>query len=292
MFNFKISKIALAAAYTVVALGSVATVNVSTATVAEAGSSRCGGNNQKMCKPWQQILPCDKGYWPNIRGKCSRPNIKPPSLPKPPFSKSKELRNQASGMISNTVAHQRALEDVGKCMGRSGRKNAFEAAVKQRDIRAASRKVFECIDGNTLKVLRTAPRGAGQSSKFFNTVSVGVAGGGMAGVGLGAEAGIVLDLNVSKGPRLYSSAEWSFGAGLSAGADVVVSISRDRLERGKTKGQAVVASGKYLAGGGISINFNRGNPFKSDLFDGMSVMAGAGAGANIGTIHRSSQRIW
>ena len=68
-------------------------------------------------------------------------------------------------------------------------------------------------------------------------------------------------------------------------------MGRDPLARGKYKNIAVAFAGKYLAGGGVAVVFDYGDP-SLDLFDGVAVSGGAGAGAEIGTIHKSKSRIW
>jgi len=220
------------------------------------------------------------------------------------------LRNHAKTVAGKMGSHLKILSGLRTCLGKSGRKGKLTDAIKADDPRKAESVVDECLSDSDRRNLRAKPQGlavrsAARSSttgggsagddddgKFFNAVSVGVGGGGMIVWVLSGDAGIVIDLTRKWHVRMYHSGETAFGIGANVGADLIVGLGRDELARGKYKNIAVVAAGKYIAGGGLAVVFDYGDPFTLDLFDGVAVSGGAGAGAEIGTIHKSSSRIW
>jgi hypothetical protein len=242
----------------------------------------CGGLNQKACAVLAKGRVCKTGLTKK-RGKCVRKR-----------NDKAAYRAQAKTLAEKSKSHLPVLNSVRTCLNQSARKKKFANAVKKRNKTGAAQIASACVSDDTRRQLQARPLGVsgGSADKFFNTLSIGVGGGGMVIVGGAVDAGIVIDLNRKWHVRFYTNSESSFGAGANVGLDVIVGLGRDLLNRGLYRNLAVVAAGKYFAGGGVAVVFDYGNPLKEDLFDGFAVSGGAGAGAEIGTIHKSKSRVW
>lgn len=284
----------------------------------------CGGRDQRackalskgpQCKPWfhkvkKKCRPCgrkDEKACPILaRGKVCKTGLKKKKGKCKP-DKNTALRDHAATIEDTLQPLLTNLSSLRQCLTSSSRKSRLKDAVKDRDTQKAGNIVHECLTDNMRENLRRKPQGLAVSSaarsssssgddvddNFFNTLSIG-AGAGAGGIlliGGSADAGIVIDLTRKKHVRIYTSAETAFGAGANIGADVIVGLGRDPLRRGKYENIAVVAAGKFLGGGGLAIVFDKGEP-SLDLFDGIAISGGAGAGAEFGTIHNSKSRIW
>jgi hypothetical protein len=246
----------------------------------------CGRENQRPCKVWERIPSCNAGMVEDfLKGKCVR-------------NQNAELRQLASKLTAGAAAHQRTLSKIAGCMANPARMNRFQAAVKKKDMKTAQGVTNQCVSPAEMASLRAAPQGLAKApsgngaQQYFNSLSIGVGAGGMVFIGASGDLGLVIDLNGKLPPRFYSSGEYSFGLGVSVGADVIVGVSRDQAVPSVSNNLSVVAAGKYLAGGGIAAVFDYGDPIKEDVFNGFAVNAGAGIGAEIGTIHKSNSRVW
>jgi len=250
----------------------------------------CGGDGEQACPVLAKGKVCKSGL-KKKDGKC-RPD------------RDTALRGYANTIAEKMSTHLGILSSLRTCLTQSGRKDKIKDAVKDDDPGKAETIVSQCLSDSQRNSLRAKPAGlaigtAARSSssgndgdeKFFNTVSIGVGAGGMIIFGGAADAGVVIDLARAKHARIYHSGETVFGAGLNISADLIVGLGRDPLARGKYRNIAVAFAGKFLAGGGLAIVFDYGEP-SLDLFDGIAVSGGVGEGAEIGTIHKSKSRIW
>lgn len=285
--------------------------------VAKPKKISCGGLNQKacrainkgpQCKAWlakdkRKICgPCGglkQKSCPIIKkGKVCKPGLKKKKgicVPKPGKASSAFL-NQINSFARKNTKHVKALSTLNKCMKRSGRKRTLKKAIKNKDSLAATKVVNACLTSSIKQTLRSKPRGlsgstGGSKQHYFNTLSIGVGGGLIIGVGASGDSGVVISLN-GDGVRFYSNKEFSYGLGISAGADLSVGISRQRLQVGTDKGRSVAASGKFIGGLGVAVDFS-GHQFpKWRNFDGFGVSGGVGAGAEVGTIYKSTAKVY
>lgn len=244
----------------------------------------CGHRNGKACPAVKKGPRCQKGLKPS-KGICVTK----------PQKASKNMLKQVDALIKKNTTHIKALGQVRSCMRKDGRKKALKRAYKRRDSAAAQRIVNACVTPSIKSKLSGKPRGLGGNNAsrgpYFKTLSIGAGAGFIIGGGVSGDAGVVISLN-SPGVRFYTNREFSYGAGLSVGADVIVGLSRQQLQTGEDKGRAIAAAGKYLAGGGVSVDFS-GHKFpKFSNFDGFSVSGGAGAGAEVGTIYKSTAKVF
>jgi hypothetical protein len=250
----------------------------------------CGGKGQRACAVLAKGKVCKSGL-KRKKGKCQP-------------DRNSALRDHSKTVLDNMGPVLTNLSSLRQCLASTNRKKGLKAAIKDRDTTKAGNLVDECLSDNMRRNLRRKPQGLAIGSaarnastdtdvddNFFNTLSIGVGGGVIFVVGGSADAGVVIDLTRKKHVRIYTSAETAFGAGANIGADLIVGLGRDPLRRGKYKNIAVVGAGKYLAGGGVAVVFDYGDP-SLDLFDGIAISGGAGAGAEVGTIHKSKSRIW
>jgi len=310
----RISRIAAAIACAAILLAG-------TATVTPGEAADCGGKGQKACPALNKGPQCNQ-WLRKVKGICrpcggknqqSCPVLAKGKVCKDGLKRKKgvckpdrdtALRDQAKIIEDKLEPLLTNLSNLRQCLANSSRKAKLRAAIKGKDAGKAEELVNQCLSDNMRHNLRRKPQGlaigtAARSrggdddvdNKFFNTLSIGVGAGVMFVVGGAADAGVVIDLTRKKHVRIYSSAETAFGAGANIGADLIVGLGRDPLRRGKYKNIAVVGAGKYLAGGAVAIVFDYGEP-SLELFDGIAVSGGAGAGAEIGTIHKSESRIW
>ena len=294
---------------TALMLGSTAVSSAITATEAQAGS--CGGNHQRACTMFERPgKPCNSGLklTAAVGGKCTKkkarpvislpvnppkielpkielPTVQLPTVQLPVVTRDQKLRRLSALYTDATAGHQRALDAIMTCMRRPNNIERYRTSVKLRDAGLASRVMSGCLTSSSRAALKKAPHGSGSSSKFFNTLTIGLGAGGMYGVGLEAEGGWAHDLNGRVQTRPYLAGAGSGGFGASAGVDIVLTLSRDSVKRGGQWGVDVAAAGKYLGGGGLSINYDAVNPFKQDPFDGFSIFGGVGLGFQVGTIH-------
>lgn len=282
--NALFTKVAAATLYGASLFAGAGVITIASSSPAAA----CGGLNQKACAPWKPGPVCNKGL-KYVWGKCKRPK---PIINR--MSKNDKLRELARGFNKSAKNHIKALDDVRRCMASPRRKADFRAAVKAKNVKRATQVASSCLTQSVTRALQTRPKGArgGSSSKYFNTLSIGVGAGAIVLVGVNGDAGIVIDLNRPTRARFYTSGAFAFGKGGNVGADLIVGLSRDKLAKGRQRGTAVAAAGKYLGGAGVAINFDKGNPFKTDVFDGFAISGGVGAGFEVGTIHLSRSRIW
>lgn len=110
-------------------------------------------------------------------------------------------------------------------------------------------------------------------------------------MGASGDTGVVISLR-GNGLKFYANREFSYGLGLSVGADMNVGISRQVLMAGTDKGRAIAASGRYIGGLGIAVDFS-GYAFPNwNRFDGFTISGGLGGGAEIGTIYKSIARVY
>ena len=256
----------------------------------EPGATHCGGDGQRVCKKTEQLRGCDPGLHRTkpIGGRCSTRFGYEFSKPKLP------VVDRAKRIDDGLGAQQQALKGIADCI--VANRDAFRRAVQHRDQAAANQLAFACAPAHVIGSLRAAPTAgvsvsSHEQSRFFNTLTIGVGAGAMYGIGGAGETGLVLDLNGQTLPRFYSAGGVKLGVGASAGADVIVGISRDTLEQGSSNGIAVGAAGKYLAGGGISVGFDYVLPGKENPFDGIAVSGGAGVGAEIGVVNPTWSKI-
>ncbi len=253
----------------------------------EPSMTQCGGLNQRVCKKWEQLRGCDPDLHRTspVGGVCTPVNK---------LAIGSNLVNAAEAINNGTAAQQRALKSIATCIG--GRRSQFKDAVKNRNMNSAKSIAFNCVSPQTAQALRAAPtsgvRSTGGGADFFHTLTIGVGGGAMYGVGGNGEGGVVLSLDGLTWPKFYSAGGVNVGVGAAAGADVIIGVSRDRLAAGRSQNLSVNASGKYVAGGGISVTFDYANPFKENPFNGISVSGGAGVGFEAGTVNPTWSRVY
>ncbi len=254
----------------------------------EASLTHCGGLNQRVCKKHEQLRGCDPGLHRTspVGGTCTPVNH---------LKIGSKLVHAANNINEGTAAQQRVLKSIATCIGSNRRQ--FKDAVKNRNMDAAKSFAFNCVTPQMAQTLQAAPTygvrvASGQRAKFFHTLTIGVGGGAMYGVGGNGEGGIVLSLDGVTWPKFYSAGGVNVGVGAAAGADVIIGVSRDRLAAGRSQNLSVNASGKYVAGGGISVTFDYANPFQENPFNGISVSGGAGVGFEAGTVNPTWSRVY
>ena len=284
------SRLVLAAALMLAAFGAAQFVGAEEALALNG----CGKLNQRACKALHPGPRCVKGLKVS-RGKCvaKRSRAQNPD---------RIMRARAKAIIKQTKSQRKILKNIRKCVSKRSRRKQFKAALNARNKNAAYNAVSKCLSSRQLGALRTVPRSADTgrtSSKFFNSMSIGLGAGGVGGFGGGGSLGIVINFNRA-GPavRFYTTGQATKGIGLSLGADVQVGLSTSLMpSRPKTElGSSIVFAGKFLGGGGLSIDFNRYggqiiNP-QNIAFEGIGVSAGVGVGAEFGTRQNTKTKFW
>ncbi len=255
--------------------------------------NNCGRLNQKACKTLHPGPRCVKGLKVS-RGKCVARKTRAQNP-------DKIMRARARAIIKQTKSQRKILKDIRKCVSKSSRRKQFKAALNAKNKNAAYNVVSKCLSSRQLGALRAVPRNANTQtkSKFFNTMSIGVGAGGVGGFGGGGSLGIVINFNRA-GPavRFYTTGQATKGIGLSLGADVQVGLATSLMPSASRTdlGSSIVFAGKFLGGGGVSIDFNRYggriiNP-QNIAFEGIGVSAGAGIGAEFGTRQNTKTKFW
>lgn len=242
----------------------------------------CGGFKQKACPVLKAGKVCKDGL-KKKRGMCVVNDKKA----------SRKFLKQITGLVKKNTSHVNALGDFHSCLKKKGRKRALRKAIKSKNSRAASRVINTCLTADIRRKLRAKPRGlsAGRNPNYFNTLSVGLGGGVIVGIGASGDSGVVISLNGS-GLKFYTNREFSYGLGLSVGADMNAGISRQVLSAGTDRGRAIAASGRYIAGLGVAVDFSQHAFPKWNRFDGFTISGGLGGGAEIGTIYKSTARVF
>ena len=252
----------------------------------------CGRLNQKACKIVHPGPRCVKGL-KVYKKRCIAKKSKAQNI-------DKLMRKRAKAILKQTKAQRKILKKIRKCVSKRSRRKAFKTALNAKNPNSAYRVVSTCLSSSKMRALRAVPRGAGKTnSKTFNTMTIGVGAGGVGGFGAGGSLGIVINFNkAGPGVRFYTSGEATKGIGLSLGADVQVGLSTSRMpSRSKTElGSSIVFAGKFLAGGGVSVDFNRYSDkiynTRDIAFEGFGISGGVGVGAEFGTRHNTKTKIW
>lgn len=250
----------------------------------------CGGLNKKACKISHRGPRCQKGL--KVKKKicvAKKTNV------------NKIMRKRARAIIKQTKAQRKMLKKIRKCVSKRSTRKQFKVALKKKNPNVAYKVVSKCFSSRTMGNLRSVPRGIRieANSKTFNTMTVGIGGGGVGGFGGGGSLGIVINLNkAGSNVRFYTTGEATKGLGLAVGADVQVGLSTSKMPSRSKKelGSSIVFAGKFVAGGGVSVDFNRYagkliNPVNV-AFEGFAISGGAGVGIEIGTKHNTKTKIW
>ncbi len=237
--------------------------------------SACGGVNQRACKIWERVPSCNGGLIER-KGQCIKK-----------VDTQAALKSKSKFWAGRTGSQQSALAEVYLCMQKGGRADRFASAIQRTEKRQAARLVSECLSRHLKSQLMRGPSG---EAAFFKTLTVGVGGNAVVILGGSVEGGLAIDLTGRNGPRIYTGS--SFGGGsVQGGLDVIVGLSRDAMAPGVSKGWGVSTGVKALAGAGVGMAFDYGDPLVKDTFAGLAVSGGLGAGGGI-FVARSDARIW
>jgi hypothetical protein len=228
-------------------------------------------------------------------------------------SDAKLVGDYAKRLADNLGAQLRVLGEIRSCLLGNGFRSKLIAAFDHHDAATAASIKNRCVSPAQIQTLLAAPRMAGRSTSSraadngkIVELNVTLTGGGMIPVvGLFGGKGWTWDLTGGHHPSTFWTGEYAFGAGLTAGADLAVGYAVDNWPStgSRQHGTSVAFAGKFLAGGGISMDFARSTNMLDivshlsgvsdtadrlfDDFQGATVSAGPGAGAEIGTIHAS-----
>lgn len=251
----------------------------------------CGMQNGTPCKVWQRVPSCNNGLVEDfIKNQCVAGD--------PIISRGSYVVRNSSGFVA-------VLNNVLNCMGDPNRNAAFRRAVDAQNLVAAQNAVDACIGGDTLNALRRSPvadmsqasnKGfslissahAGSNDVVHNMLTIGISGGGMVFAGVNGETGIAIPLNGQGVTRFYVTGDWALGFGITAGASLVVGVGTDNVVPGDSIGKSLVYSGKALAGGGVSVNYD----VEPVAYNGIAISGGVGAGGEVMTVHQSATHIF
>lgn len=252
----------------------------------EPSRTNCGAANQRVCKKHEQLRGCDPGFHRTqpVGGICTRDNkFVPDGL------ENGGLKEKAQRLADMTGAVQQVLKEVASCI--TPQRSAFKDALDRRDRNAASQFAFKCVSPQALSTLRSATK-TEDGTIVFRSLSIAVGASSMYGAGLAGETGIVLALDASETPRIYTAGGMKFGVGAGVSADVIAGVSTDAVAAGKSNGFGVGAGGKYLGGAGVGVFFDNVNPFGKHPFNGVSVSGGGGISFEIGVVSPTWSQVY
>jgi hypothetical protein len=220
---------------------------------------------------------------------------------KPTAGKKLSLKQSADLIGRNTAGLQRALKKLSDCLNQGKNRDKMIDAIRHKNIAAATKLKNRCMSPSQMQALRIPSdivsrfgiRPRNSKEKDYDTLAIGMAGGVMILVGGGGGAGMIWDQSGQRQPRLFTTAEFDFGLGVTVGADLVVSVGANNMptSAGAQNGLSVTFGGKYVAGGSVSIDFTRGDAlaiFPSGKLESLTVAGGAGIGAEVGTMHNTT----
>lgn len=129
----------------------------------------------------------------------------------------------------------------------------------------------------------SATRNAGSSDGKSWHLSIAAIGSGVAYVGVEGAIGYRVQLRRNPEGRFYVAGGLSVGVGLAGGGDIAVGLSYENMPTNhwaRDPGKSVGYSGKFVYGGGVSIDF----PMDTIKPSGFTLSGGVGAGAEAGVI--------
>ena len=232
-----------------------------TYSVASAGakSTTCGAMGQRPCFVWERIPSCDAGLVENLLAhRCESPGAE-------------------GALASNAQTVAADLEDLLVTLG--GYVGCFDAKALERAVRAADSSYAASLEGSSCM----KKMGALAASRGYQTVTVGISGGGSFVFGGFVDTGFAFDTAGTREPTLYQTKAISLG--FQAGGGVGVSIG---LYKG---GNAVDTRGSdtqgftFEAGAGAGAGVGIWYDYDGRL-DGVSVSAIAGASGKAGAYNR------
>ncbi len=244
-------------------------------------AGKCGGLNQKACKIWQRPgRPCNKGLVerssnpldPNA-GRCKKYD------PKKPGNLIDQVRDAANAVVAVPADMVTQVPAVIAMSGRDAARLAplsldlssrwARCAVGFKGInRGSGQGFYDAIMGTPCygETLDAARRHG------FKTVTIGIAGGGAAGIGAELETGLAFDVEGVRNATAYESQALKINSyGGSVGLTIGMHMPANDAIGGTGQGIAGGIQAFGGSGGGIWYDYDRN-------FTGFSVSITAGAG--------------
>ncbi len=266
-----------------------------------AEAANCGGNNQRPCNIWERIPSCNKGLYEDFRAKKCRVNKKKKlncgALNQRPCNVWERIPSCNKGLVENLLAH-RCVQGSGS-VGSDIKRNAEAVLRDSATILSTMGGYLACFDKRLLeqaiskkdaayaKKLQNSHcvkrMGGIAYSQGYNTLTVGISGGGSFIIGGFLDTGFAFDTKGRRNPTLYQTKAINVGIQAGGGAGVNIGLYKGSNAvdaRGSdTQGFSFEAGAGAGGGTGIWYDYN-------GKLDGISVSAIVGASGKAGSYNR------
>lgn len=231
----------------------------------------CGAQGQRPCTLVERVPSCDKGLAEDfLANRCVAAGPD-------------HLRRLAERALHDLRPLLRAAAAMVQCQSAPGRVETVRRMLQSRD----QNLLHNWLRNDTcLRAMTDAARSGG-----YNTVTLGLGGGGSIGFGVNSELGVAVDVEHRRPARFFATLGYSGGVGAGVDVSMIVSFYKKSNVPGPSgfggDSQGFVYSGAALGGGGAAIWYDY-----DGRLAGASAFGSVGAGGEVGVYNRVHTEVY